>query len=319
MPRPEYQAPPENFYDTTEANKYTQNTRIIKIQRELTLRCMELCTLPMLKTEEDQEGNDENEEMDYENNNNDNNDHEMDSDNESTDSSDQYQTDPKLVLDIGCGSALSGEILSEHGHEWIGTDISDAMLNVAVDREVDNDLIKHDMGHGLPFRPGTFDAAISVSALQWLCNEDKSVNKASKRLRCFFESLYSCLKTGAKAALQFYPENADQVEFILTSATRAGFTGGHMVDFPNSSKKKKHYLLLFCGISREEADKKMPLALGESEQIKHGKRERLCDLKRKGKISKIDWIKAKKDKRRAQGKNTARDSKYTGRKRGPKF
>ena len=53
----------------------------------------------MLKTEEEDQN--ENEEMDYENNNH--NDHQMDSDNESTDSSDQYQTDPKLVLDIGCG------------------------------------------------------------------------------------------------------------------------------------------------------------------------------------------------------------------------
>lgn len=36
--------------------------------------------------------------------------------------------DPKLILDIGCGSGLSGAALEELGHFWVGMDISDAML-----------------------------------------------------------------------------------------------------------------------------------------------------------------------------------------------
>jgi len=40
-----------------------------------------------------------------------------------------FQTDePQLILDIGCGSGLSGEALDEAGHIWIGCDISSAML-----------------------------------------------------------------------------------------------------------------------------------------------------------------------------------------------
>lgn len=39
--------------------------------------------------------------------------------------------------------------------------------------QVEGDLALHDLGHGLPFRPGTFDGAISISAVQWLCNADK--------------------------------------------------------------------------------------------------------------------------------------------------
>lgn len=35
---------------------------------------------------------------------------------------------PHLLLDIGCGSGLSGEILSDAGHVWIGMDISKSML-----------------------------------------------------------------------------------------------------------------------------------------------------------------------------------------------
>lgn len=43
---------------------------------------------------------------------------------------------PRLLLDIGCGSGLSGEALSSAGHAWVGLDISPAMLDVAVEREV---------------------------------------------------------------------------------------------------------------------------------------------------------------------------------------
>jgi 18S rRNA (guanine1575-N7)-methyltransferase len=43
---------------------------------------------------------------------------------------------PRLLLDVGCGSGLSGEALTDAGHAWVGTDISAAMLDVAREREV---------------------------------------------------------------------------------------------------------------------------------------------------------------------------------------
>jgi len=36
--------------------------------------------------------------------------------------------EPALLLDIGCGSGLSGEILDEEGYMWAGVDISPSML-----------------------------------------------------------------------------------------------------------------------------------------------------------------------------------------------
>ncbi|KAA8522696.1 hypothetical protein F0562_009142 [Nyssa sinensis] len=152
-----------------------------------------------------------------------------------------------LLCFIGCGSGLSGETLSENGHRWIGLDISQSMLNVALEREVDGDLIVGDMGQGLGIRPGVIDGAISISAVQWLCNADKSSHEPRLRLKAFFGSLYRCLARGARAVFQVYPENLAQRELILGFAMRAGFAGGIVVDFPHSTKSRKEYLVLTCG------------------------------------------------------------------------
>lgn len=74
--------------------------------------------------------------------------------------------------------------------------------------------------------------------------QDSQQQSARSRLMRFFSSLYTVLKRGARAALQFYPENADQVVLITECASRVGFQGGLVVDYPNSSKAKKYYLCL---------------------------------------------------------------------------
>lgn len=72
--RPELSAPPELFYDDTEAAKYTKSSRVMEIQEKLTLRALELLAL-------------------------------------------EDDGTPKMILDVGCGSGLSGEVLTEEGAE----------------------------------------------------------------------------------------------------------------------------------------------------------------------------------------------------------
>jgi hypothetical protein len=73
---------------------------------------------------------------------------------------------------------------------------------VAVEREVEGDVMLSDIGQGLPLRTGVFDGAISISAIQWLCNADKTANEPRQRLKAFFQTLYRSLARGARAVLQ---------------------------------------------------------------------------------------------------------------------
>lgn len=278
--RPEITAPPEIFYNEDEARKYTENSRMVAIQAQLTERALELLALPEDGT-------------------------------------------PKLLLDLGCGSGLSGEALSERGHIWVGLDISKAMLDVAAEREVEGDLCLHDLGHGLPIRPGTVDGAISISAVQWLCNADTSKNDPRKRLRRFFESLYACLSKGARAVLQIYPANTEQASMMTNAAMRAGFSGGLVVDYPHSTRAKKYFLVLMVGGTAA-----LPQARGmdgeepEDEEaaevyVGHRKTKR---RKHNDKGGTRDWIVRKKAQQRSRGyTNIKPDSRYTGRKRKDRF
>ena len=224
---------------------------------------------------------------------------------------------PCYILDVGCGSGLSGEALEAAGHYWVGCDISKSMLDVATDRDCENgDLVHQDMGLGLPFRPGTFDGVVSISAIQWLCYSNSKDQDPKLRLNRFFSSLYSVLKRDARAVLQFYPENPEQAVLISQCASQVGFSGGLVVDYPNSTKAKKYYLCLSF-----ERSYKVPKALGTGQETvsvvsRSSKQERRRE--KKG-VKDKDWIMQKKEKQRKQGREVKNDSKYTGRKRKIQF
>ncbi|PGH01301.1 hypothetical protein GX51_05356 [Blastomyces parvus] len=281
MSRPEDTLPPDLFYNDSESRKYTTSSRIRNIQSDMTRRALELLDLKS----------------------------------------------PSLILDIGCGSGLSGEILSavppsEGGpHTWVGMDISPSMLDVALQRDVEGDLFLADIGQGIPFRAGTFDAAVSISAIQWLCNAESSDVNPEGRLRRFFEGLYASLRRGARAVCQFYPKNDTQRSMISGAAMKAGFGAGILEDDPGT-KNSKLYLVLTVGGGGLQGDitgvvdgmddvdvldaRKKAMAAQS-----HGKRGvNLAHVK-----GSKAWIMRKKEQMERKGKIVKPNSKYTGRKR----
>jgi len=116
-----------------------------------------------------------------------------------------------------------------------------------------------------------------------------------------------------------------------------GFTGGLIVDYPNSKKAKKYFLFLMAGYSEEimnDAKKSifMPKPLGENEgsddeedkqvsvykNSKNPRKGKRSNFTRKG-VNHVEWVKNKKERQRRQGKDVRPDSKYTGRKRKDRF
>ncbi|KAL0233926.1 hypothetical protein PCE1_002431 [Barthelona sp. PCE] len=241
----------------------------------------------------------------------------------------ELDSSPSFLLDIGCGTGFSGQTITNEGHLWVGCDIAPEMLRHARHNCVDGDLMLLDIGEGLPFRTGVFDGAISISVIQWLCQADKSYHHPRKRLLRFFTSLYASLKPRAKAVLQFYPENDDQIAMIENAALNAGFCGGIVVDYPNSTKAKKFYLVLMVSKSGDAFE----LPEGKTEvtehdilkaRVAHNDKRRWITHIEKEKASRAKkgskrWIKQKKTAQRRKGVRVTNDSKYTGRRRRNKF
>jgi 18S rRNA (guanine1575-N7)-methyltransferase len=251
---------------------------------------------------------------------------------------------PSLVLDVGCGSGLSGKVLEERGHAWVGCDVSRDMLNVAnerIERQREmtqddddsdedeeegtshslstGDLMHHDMGTGLPFRPATFDACISISALQWLCYSNTKNQIPKRRLTRFFSSLYAVLRRGGRAVLQFYPETPEHAVLVSECAAKVGFAGGIVVDYPNSAKAKKHYLVLSFDRSYKAPQGLTDGSLFGVRVDKESEKKKRPPKKKKGGIKTKEWIIHKKETQRTKGKSVRPDSKYTARRRPTKF
>lgn len=202
---PEQTAPAEIYYNERESKSYNKNSRITKIQREITERALELLDI---------------------------------------------QTEDPLILNLGCGGGLCGQVLTENGLQWIGVDISGDMLNFANENTQNLGLIRNDIGEKFPFKEEAFDYAISISAIQWLFHSFKTEHTPIKRIRMFFKSLYNTVKQ--KAVIQFYC-GTKETEILKTEASKAGFFGGIVVD--NEGTKNSKYFLTLSKF-RDEKDVK---------------------------------------------------------------
>ncbi|EEY16280.1 bud site selection protein [Verticillium alfalfae VaMs.102] len=260
MSRPEDTLAADIHYNDTEARKYTTSSRIQNIQASMTRRALELLDLQS----------------------------------------------PSLILDVGCGSGLSGEILTaelpEHGgpHTWIGMDVSPSMLDIALQRDVEGDLMLADIGQGVPFRAGSFDAAISISAIQWLCNAESSDTSPVGRLTRFFNGLYASLRRGGKAA-----------------AVKAGFGAGILEDDPETKNVKLYLVLTVGGGGAGGGAGDITGVVDGMDNVDVQDERRKAEKTGKGEIKKGSkaWIVHKKEQMERKGKVVKSTSKYTGRQR----
>ena len=289
MSRPEHIAPASIYYNEENAEKYADNNRMGKIQRQMCERALQLLLLP-------------------------------------DPLSDKLVLDLGCGTGMSC-ETMAEHGISFVGCDISDAMLKEGVERGAT--EDGGDFMQSDMGSQLAFRDGVFDGVVSISALQWLLNADGGEkHEPYKRLKILFTCVRRILKRGARAVFQFYPETAEQVEMITSCAMRCGFGGGIVVDFPHSTRAKKTYLVIHTGFQGHSAPVATPVAAGQiavgQDRVATVNRVRNLSknshkLKRENIVKSKRWIVNKKERQRKQGLEVKSDSKYTGRKRKDRF
>ena len=146
-----------------------------------------------------------------------------------------------LILDLGCGPGFAGLYLNEIGYKVVSIDILLNFLQYYDIKELNP--VQGDMSF-LPFKPLTFDAIISISALQWL-HRTYNMKATINLIKSLAEDSYKILKPSSKAIFQFYPKNdaiMNEIGKAFIESTQ--FEGGFIIDNPNSAKKRQIFLFL---------------------------------------------------------------------------
>ena len=175
----------------------------------------------------------------------------------------QYLADPKLnhgefpvksenktylILDLGCGTGFSSEILAENGFRVIGIDILRDMLYKAHNKRKSISLYNNiflilaDIKH-LPLRNNIIDHIISVSAYNFILDNYLNVENKLRILNTTAKSLYQLLKENGRIIIEFYPKNEKELEWF-NSSFRANSFEGFIVKSKSKQKSGQYFLLL---------------------------------------------------------------------------
>ena len=155
----------------------------------------------------------------------------------------------KLVLDLGGGTGLSSKAFQDMGAWTINVDLSSHMLH----ESTAHDAVRLDMGQPLPFREGSFDAAVSMSALHYLCEDEVGTARGHQdRLRACFSSVRRCVNwdpsTNHPVVFQFFPQPSESDPTFANrtrEAARAeGLAATVVVDQPHHTAGWRWFLRL---------------------------------------------------------------------------
>ena len=153
-----------------------------------------------------------------------------------------------LILDLGCGTGFSSEILIESGFKVIGVDILPDMIVKA--KEKKNilkspkifELILADINY-LPVRLNSIDHIISISAYNFIIHGKENYGKQVKQLTETAENLNNILKKNGRIIIEFYPKDDGELKIFKNSFINNGFDG-FMVKNNPKQKSGQTFLLL---------------------------------------------------------------------------
>ena len=154
---------------------------------------------------------------------------------------------PCFILELGCGTGYSSEILIENGFRVIGVDILDDMIIRASKKKkeqnyINLDLILADINN-LPFRNDSFDHAISISAYNFITHGIYDQIKRKQTVNNTARDLFKFLRKNGRLIIEFYPQDDKELELFSNSFIKNGFDGFMIKKNPNQTSGQTFLLL----------------------------------------------------------------------------
>ncbi len=161
---------------------------------------------------------------------------------------DFLKDEPFFILDLGCGTGFSTEILLECGFRVVGVDILHDMLSkVKIKKDYmknrkNLELLLADINY-LPLRNSSINHAVSISAYNFITHRAELMRDKAKIAHNTAKNLYKLLKPNGRIIIEFYPKNDLELEMFSSSFSNNGFNGFIVKQNPNQ-KSGQTFLLL---------------------------------------------------------------------------
>lgn len=103
------------------------------------------------------------------------------------------------MLELGCGTGHWTKLFVETGFDVIATDISDAMLRLIIDKNLDAKILKAN-AEELPYKSNSFDIVASVTMLEFVASKEAVFNEIYRVLKPGGHLLLGCLNGDSQLA-----------------------------------------------------------------------------------------------------------------------
>ncbi|MFW9880149.1 MAG: class I SAM-dependent methyltransferase [Candidatus Thorarchaeota archaeon] len=153
-----------------------------------------------------------------------------------------------LILDLGCGTGYSSEILIQSGFRVVGIDILNDMLSKArakkkFSKELKSlELILADINY-LPIKNNSVDHIISISSYNFIIHGLENYGEKVKLLNDTGKSLRNILKKKGRIVIEFYPKDDNELKIFNKSFINNEFEGFVIKNNPKQ-KSGQTFLLL---------------------------------------------------------------------------
>lgn len=154
-----------------------------------------------------------------------------------------FDNDELLLLDLGCGTGFSTELLFEKRFNVISIDILPDMLNLFHNKKIkSSNLVLADI-QNLPIREKKIDHIISISSFNFIYENILDDNQKNKILHQTSENLRKVLCDNGRIIIEFYPESDRDINFLMRNFKSTGFIGFLVQDNPGL-RKEQNFLIL---------------------------------------------------------------------------